>query len=110
MNIVLYVLFKFRCIPELFRCDGEKDCEFNEDEGNCGESLRYKFQELSLSHIHWVQTPLFVSEYNLPLYTKEKNFALTKEGEEAYENIPLELVINLSQHCDCWMWRQQSKM
>ncbi|XP_065921575.1 uncharacterized protein [Magallana gigas] len=53
------------CIPELFRCDGEKDCEFNEDEETC--------------------------EYTLPLYTKEKNFALTKGGEEAYENIPLEL-------------------
>lgn len=53
------------CIPELFRCDGEKDCEFNEDEENC--------------------------EYNLPLYTKEGNFAITSGGEEAYENIPLEL-------------------
>lgn len=99
MNIVLYVRFTFRCIPELFRCDGEKDCEFNEDEETCGESLGYKFQVLvpfSFTHIYWEQTSLFVSEYTLPLYTKEKNFALTKGGEEAYENIPLELVINLS--------------
>lgn len=101
MNIVLYVRFKFRCIPELFRCDGEKDCEFNEDEETCGESLGYKFQVLvpfSFTHIYWEQTSLFVSEYTLPLYTKEKNFALAKGGEEAYENIPLELVINLSSY------------
>lgn len=96
VNIVLYVRFKFRCIPELFRCDGEKDCEFNEDEETCGESLGYKFQVLFL-YTHLLRTTsLFVSEYTLPLYTKEKKFALAKGGEEAYENIPLELVINLS--------------
>lgn len=101
MNSVIYVRFKFRCIPELFRCDGEKDCKFNEDEETCGESLGYKFQVLapfSFTHIYWEQTSLFVSEYTLPLYTKEENFALAKGGEEAYENIPLELVINLSSH------------
>ncbi|XP_052689239.1 deleted in malignant brain tumors 1 protein-like isoform X3 [Crassostrea angulata] len=53
------------CIPELFQCDGEKDCGFNEDEETC--------------------------DYTLSLYTKEKNFVLKKGGEEAYENIPLEL-------------------
>ena len=76
-----------------------KDNQFNEDEETCGESLGYKFQVLvpfSFTHIYWEQTSLFVSEYTLPLYTKEKNFALTKGGEEAYEKIPLELVINLS--------------
>nr|XP_022319040.1 uncharacterized protein LOC111121867 isoform X2 [Crassostrea virginica] len=53
------------CIPDLFHCDGEKDCEFNEDEDNC--------------------------EYNLPLFTKEGNFAIASQGEEAYQNIPLQL-------------------
>lgn len=43
MNIVFYVCFKFRCILEFFWCDGEKDCEFNEDEEICGEFLGYKF-------------------------------------------------------------------
>lgn len=43
MNIVLYVCFKFRCILEFFWCDGEMDCEFNEDEEICGEFLGYKF-------------------------------------------------------------------
>lgn len=44
-------------------------------------------------YIYWKQTCLYVTEYNLPLYTKEGNFAITSGGEEAYENIPLELVM-----------------
>lgn len=54
------------------------------------------FKYFSFTHIIWEQISLFVSDYTLSLYIKEKNFALKKGGEEAYENIPLELVINLS--------------
>ncbi|XP_061168027.1 uncharacterized protein LOC133176972 [Saccostrea echinata] len=53
------------CIPQLFQCDAEKDCQNNEDEDNC--------------------------EYKIPLFTKRGNFAIMSSGEVAYENIPLEL-------------------
>lgn len=73
MNIVLYVRFKFRCIPELFRCDGEKDCEFNEDEETCGESLGYKFQVLFL-YIHLLRTNFLIwfRVYLAALHKREK--------------------------------------